>query len=305
MENKEKTFEQDEWKLKLRSELITGIIGNEEEKANAYGEVGYYYTCCAPASIYKYYSDNELNMDSLKNNKMWYSAPCNFNDVFDCDIFINEEKIFNDFLKLIPDKRTVRVGSKIWIELKSIIRKEIKKLRYDFDASKYKIGVSCFSESEDSLLMWAHYANNHRGMCVEYNLLDINSVLDFSAIPVIYSENQACFDFFDEESIEKDTSKLFIESLSSKSPEWSYEKEWRIIRDQEACGDKWNSDKKGALLDMISPRSVILGCVAEAEFAKEVKDYCSINKINLYKMEKDSSQYKLNKKVILDFNEDV
>ena len=152
--------------------------------------------------------------------------------------------------------------------------------------------------------MWAHYANNHRGICVEYDLIEINRVMQFTAIPVIYSDERPCFRFFDPKSIEKDIHRLFIHSLTSKSPEWSYEKEWRIVRDQGACGDNWNIDKKGALLKMIQPSSITLGCAAQTEFEQKVKNYCSSRKINLYKMEKDPIQYRLNKKVVLEFDEE-
>ena len=100
------------------------------------------------------------------------------------------------------------------------------------------------------------------------------------------------------DSINQDTYAAFIESLSSKSPEWSYEKEWRIIRDKAACGDKWNDTKKGALLDMIPPTSITLGCQAEESFEREVLTYCQENKIRLYKMEKDESLYQLKRKPI-------
>lgn len=34
------------------------------------------------------------------------------------------------------------------------------------------IKVSCFSERNDSILMWAYYANSHKGICVEYDFSD-------------------------------------------------------------------------------------------------------------------------------------
>lgn len=233
---------------------------------------------------------------------MWYSAACNFNDVFDCDISIDDQKVFNEALKLLPDKRGIRSGSKMWKDFREIMKQQLQELRTEFDELRNTTGVSCFSESEDSLLMWAHYANNHRGMCVEYDLLEINRILRFTAIPVIYSGERTCFNFFIPESIEQDGLKLFIQSVTSKSPEWSYEKEWRIIRDQGACGDQWDVNKKGALLEMIRPSSIILGCVAKPEFEQEVRDYCFTNKINLYKMEKDPVQYRLNRKEIMGFD---
>lgn len=296
--------QEDVWKIALHKEMITAMTEVGIEREQAIQKVGYYYKCCAPASLYKYYRDTPENIDAVKNNKMWYSAPCNFNDVFDCGISIDEKKVFNEALKLLSGNSRILPGSNAWKNLQLIIKKNMKELQAEFDSLKDTTGVSCLSESKDSLLMWAHYANNHRGFCVEYDLLEINRSLRFTAVPVIYSEEKTCFDFFDPQSIGKDTWKLFIQSLTSKSPEWRYEKEWRIIRDQGACGDKWNVGKKGALLDMIRPSSIILGCAVKPEFEKEVKDYCSSNEINLYKMEKDQLQYKLNKKAILEFNKE-
>ena len=55
---------------------------------------------------------------------------------------------------------------------------------------------------------------------------------------------------------------------------------------------------------MIPPSSIILGCAAQPEFEQEVTEYCSINRIDLYKMEKDPIQYCLNKKDVLKFSEE-
>lgn len=105
-----------------------------------------------------------------------------------------------------------------------------------FAQMRSAIGIACLSELDDSLLMWAHYANNHRGMCVEYELLEINKQLKFTPVPIIYSEERVCFNSLNLSEIEKDTTKIFIESLTSKSPEWNYEKEWRTVRPDEQRG---------------------------------------------------------------------
>lgn len=288
----------DEWKKDLRSKLIIATAGATQEKLNIYSQIGYYYECYAPATVFKYYPDKLERLADVKANKMWYSAPCTFNDVFDCDIAIDEKGIFDSALLMCPDKRGIRAGSPKWKELKITMRQAIKSFHSEWETLRIQTGISCLSESEKSLLMWAHYANNHRGMCVEYNLLEINRQLRFTAIPVIYSDSRVCFRSINMDSIDQDAHTAFIESLSSKSPEWSYEKEWRIIRDKAACGDKWNDLKKGALLDMISPTSITLGCQSDASFEREVLVYCQENEINLYKMEKDESLYQLNRKPI-------
>lgn len=293
-----------DWKKNLHSELITSLIGTQQEKHKADDKIKHYYECCAPASLYKYYRDNnDLHLNNIKNNKMWYSSPCKFNDVFDCDIFFDKEKIFDNLWRLISAEKYVLYGSPKERELRAEINEIIESKVKELAVLKDRTGVSCFSELKDSLLMWAHYADNHRGFCVEYNLLNINKKLMFTPVPVIYTDEIACFDFADFEILKKGGSiKLIDKIVSFKSPEWSYEKEWRIIRDKGACGDKWDDNKKGALLDMIKPSSIILGCNAKLDFEQKVREYCQNSRINLYKMEKDERQYKLNQKTIFEFD---
>ena len=296
-------YKDEEWKKLLRSEIITGIVGDLEEKNEAFTQVGYYYMCYAPAYLYKYYSDKPERFNLVKEQKMWYSAPCNFNDVFDCEIAIDEAGIFNSALQMVADKRGVRTGSQMWHQLKQTMSKATRLLRDTFGYMRMTTGITCLSESYDSLLMWAHYANNHSGICVEYELMQINKQLGFSPVPVIYSDERACFRSINQDTVEVDTTRAFIENLTSKAPEWSYEREWRIIRDSGACGDNWDNEKKGALLDMICPKSVILGCMVKADFEKIVRKYCEEYRVNLYKMEKDLDSYRLKRSPVLLFDE--
>lgn len=301
---KKKEYEQEEWKIALHSEILSAVTGNQEEKRRAYGKVGYYYQCCAPASLYKYYSDTTQKLNAVKNNKMWYSAPCNFNDVFDCDVFIDREKILDSALQLVPEGRKVLRYSPMWQHIKRSLDQPINTFESVFQGLKHDTGIACLTESCNSLLMWAHYANNHKGMCVEYSLWSIADQLHFTPVPVIYSNEKTRFSPIDMNNISKDAEKLLIEGLTSKSTEWAYENEWRIIRDDKACGDRWNAEKQGALLDMIPPSSVILGCAAEPDFESQVVEYCQSSRINLYKMEKDPIHYRLNKKAVLEFDKE-
>lgn len=303
MEKLKTDMTDDEWKRDLRSKIIIGMSGTAQEQLRAFSDIGYYYECYAPATLFKYYPDKLERLDAIRANKMWYSSPSAFNDVFDCDIAIDEKGIFESALSMCPDKRGIRPGSPKWRELKITMHQATKSFRSEWETHRMQTGVSCLNESENSLLMWAHYANNHRGMCVEYNLLEINKQLGFSPIPVIYSVDRVCFRSINPDSINRDSLCALVESISSKSPEWRYEKEWRIIRDRAACGDKWDDIKKGALLDMISPTSITIGCQAEDSFGREVSMHCQKNKINLYKMEKDESLYQLNRNPIMLFDD--
>lgn len=298
--NEDKNFE---WKKELRTDLIKALTGTSLEKFKAFEQIGYYYTCCAPTYLYKYYCDSAQNLESVINNKLWYSAPCNFNDVFDSDIIVDKKEILDTALRMSPDKREIRVGSPMWKNLQQIINKKIGSLQSTFDDLKAKTGISCFSEADNSLLMWAHYANNHCGMCIEYELIEINKKLGFSPVPIVYSNEKVHFRLINLNTIEAESLIVFLESLTTKSPEWSYENEWRIIRDDGACGDRWDRKNHGALLDMICPHSIILGCMAKPEFEMSVRKYCENNRINLYKMEKNKYLYCLEKIPILQFDD--
>lgn len=292
----------DDWKVKLREEMIALLTGSAQEQQKAYWQIGYHYNYSAPASLYKYYPDDGFRLDGIKANKMWYSAPCNFNDVFDCDITVDEAALLGCALQLAPDGTKIRTGSTAWKQIRQTMRQEIKSFRATFEDNRSTMGISCLSESDESLLMWAHYANNHRGICVEYDLMEINNQLHFTPVPIIYSNERVCFNNLNTDTAENDAFAFFLRSITSKSEEWSYEREWRIIRDAVACGDRWNAEKKGALLDMIRPSSITLGCAAEECFENNIREYCKENKIPLYKMQKDQRQYRLNKVAILDFD---
>lgn len=292
----------EEWKKELRNMLIRSCSVGAKEQTGLYSEIAKYYMCYAPAYLYKYYSDKTERLNHVKANKMWYSAPCKFNDVFDSDVYVDTKMILKDAVQILSQDKEIRVGSARWHQLNQTINKETRSLMSLFDNMKTTTGISCFSEFDDSLLMWAHYAKNHCGMCVEYELLEINKQLGFTPVPVIYSDVKASLNTVNFDKPDIDAFGLLVDSLTSKSTEWGYEREWRIIRDNAACQDKWDDEKKGALLDMIRPTSIILGCAAEEDFEKSVREHCEENRIPLYKMQKDKSLYKLNKVPVLEFD---
>ncbi len=60
----------DRWKEELRKEIVTAITGSPLEKIKAFGQVGYYYKCHAPATIYKYFRDDQRSLEAVKCNKL-------------------------------------------------------------------------------------------------------------------------------------------------------------------------------------------------------------------------------------------
>lgn len=90
--------------------------------------------------------------------------------------------------------------------------------------------IFCLTETYDNLLMWAHYANNHTGLVIKLAPHNDDSFLTI-AQKVNYSEDIPRFTA--EDFLTKTSAQLGEKVLSqltlTKSTEWYYEKEWRIV----------------------------------------------------------------------------
>lgn len=94
--------------------------------------------------------------------------------------------------------------------------------------------VLCVTEKNDNVVMWSHYADEHRGVVLELRCIDeIDNTL-LAACKVKYSRQFPSFPSLDsfvkhltgEEPL--DLPKLSWEIAFTKHEDWSYEKEWRV-----------------------------------------------------------------------------
>lgn len=95
-----------------------------------------------------------------------------------------------------------------------------------------EIGALCVTENSKSIVMWSHYASDHKGFVVGFDSEDaffchrMNDPEDIGVLtPLNYSEKRP---YVKKEDIERGESLPDI--LFTKNKEWSYEREWRIIR---------------------------------------------------------------------------
>ena len=119
-----------------------------------------------------------------------------------------------------------------------------------FDLKKLSdlASMACFTESNSNTLMWSHYANNHEGICVEYDLklLQTDSFkICAHLFPVIYSntrhisrdinsliQSHCALKKAIDERYEYDGDEMLDDILPmflTKGMDWKYEQEWRII----------------------------------------------------------------------------
>jgi hypothetical protein len=177
-----------------------------------------------PDFFYKY-SRVENVYKLLESKTLWFSSPKDFNDPFDCNInLIDFTPSEMDIVKLINEKVE---GNR------SLRRKEIQKNKQNsyrikkqmaeqFQEVFYNSGVCCFSEVNDNMLMWSHYADNHKGICLKFSST-ISDIATMTA-KVKYSENFEKVKYFSGDSYS------IFHLVFSKFDNWSYEKEIRAFR---------------------------------------------------------------------------
>ena len=169
-------------------------------------------------------------MASLLNETVWLSSPVSFNDPFDCAITLSRDK-----LKESVDHAITEIARR-----NGIPREQIKNhdkiinedqvayewLRNSLRTSMQKIGVLCLSAIPYEILMWSHYAENHKGFCVEYDF-SVGTQVRLLAQPVRYSETIPMLSLANLPSDAKDN---FLEvCIFTKAKQWEYEQEWRVL----------------------------------------------------------------------------
>ena len=90
-------------------------------------------------------------------------------------------------------------------------------------------GISCFSKIRDNILMWAHYANKHQGVCLGFRWQAVRSCLIGAGLEAgirIMKEVSYSDDFPVWEVAAEDSHKVNL--LTTKAYCWEYEQEWRI-----------------------------------------------------------------------------
>jgi hypothetical protein len=172
--------------------------------------------------IYKYTS-LETAIKIIESNSLYYSSPNVFNDPFDLSIEFLETK-FNE--KQIRD---VLEGWNVDKELKEkAINHYINNpnelsliMRDTFEKQKNESGITCFSKSPLKALMWSHYADKHKGICLGFSFK--NEEEKFIQAPIDYAHEIKKINYAE------DTRLGVYKWLFTKSHVWDYEEEIRRV----------------------------------------------------------------------------
>lgn len=177
----------------------------------------------------------------------------------------------------------------------SKITSEKNKLSFDQFQHILQTGylVMCLSEVKDSILMWSHYVQNHTGFCIEYNYQELGPRPQSSILcPALYTEElfdstQFILQLFN--SNDHSFNNLSgIYTAMTKSKEWAYEKEWRVIF---PFGP--NAPKEKRFIRVPLPKALYVGAKANLENIEKIKNIAITKKVPVYQMKTSENSHEL------------
>lgn len=219
--------------------------------------------------LYTFRSFNVYSLSDLINSEITVSPSKNMNDPFD--------SIINLW------------GTKELLEITCKEPRHIKSLSRSFDY--FRIRSFCNGKTIRALkniLMWSHYADNHRGYCIKYKLSkhfikqDENDSFEHMFLkPIIYRKDEDKVDISEMKTINTDL------AFATKHRSWGYENEVRLI--------VYNPNKEDAFygipLDEDSCiEAIYFGCKCEPKTINTIKNLFSKTDTppKFYKMKSDS-----------------
>ena len=186
--------------------------------------------------LYKYRSLSDEKQhafvkDILLNNRLYWPSPTQFNDPFDCfpvprlpAAREERERYARDLVQRVMPGAS-RVDRKM--QLREILRDNLARIEASAPTIVREriaqVGVCSFGEDCHNVLMWSHYADAHRGVCLRFSPSRFDMPL-WAAFPVEYSEERP-----ELRLASRDMKEWSKSILLTKAKYWEYEREWRVI----------------------------------------------------------------------------
>lgn len=190
-----------------------------------------------PRRLYKYRSvpaatdvDGRHRLEALLlDNALWLADPDSFNDPFDgksaFDLTLRGPALRQGLERLARRQGMTSAKARKWVSSAVVANPRWleAQLTRNMEVMRHQLGVCALSQEPRNPLLWAHYANDHRGLCVQ---LDLRADLDaLVAHPVEYQDE---FPVLRDLDRDPDDQRAMLPFLR-KSTDWAYEKEWRIV----------------------------------------------------------------------------
>ena len=227
-----------------------------------------------PKKLYKYQGTEDFRISTLENNEIYFSSKDKLNDPF-------------DLLPIYYDKNEID---------KLLDNKELNIIEIDniLENAANNMGILSLSTTPLNMPLWAHYANNHKGICIEY---DIESIKDkdiyfkYRILKVHYISERIdvtdilkkLFEYIknNDEYNQLRIAQCFYMTMTLKHKDWYYEDEWRIFMPLEEC---CSSKEIGRYKNPLRISTIYVGKDCEENDIEKIKLISQKLKCKVYKM---------------------
>jgi hypothetical protein len=222
-----------------------------------------------PQRLFKYRPVNEFLFKILSDKAIYHAGKDSFNDPLDginaykLDFTLEDIKTF--FLKLgenVPDlekrqRQHLQLVEYFGVKLDAFE----EKCKHLFFKDIADFGISCFTTKNDNFLMWSHYADKHKGVCLEFDFSKEIGLLDSGQLDATdsYMLNFRKVNYSGSVPV-VNIKEIFAERFSPvyhKAQSWEYEDEYRSIRPEVGLYSFHPSCLQGVYVGLSATRKTI------------------------------------------------
>jgi hypothetical protein len=185
-----------------------------------------------PLEVYRYLRPEileEFLEAYLLHSFFWLRSPSDFNDPFDTSTDLALGSDIEARRKRYKELAKRHMPGVKWKMRKKDVEArmfdpegQLSILRNSFDKHLKRLGILCLSEDNLNLLMWSHYADNHKGFALRFDLAhDLKTMLRISKVE--YSTDYPLVNWSELEH--DDIKTVFLRKYDG----WKYEREWRMV----------------------------------------------------------------------------
>ena len=221
-----------------------------------------------PRKFYKYRAFNSRTLSMLVNDQLYFADPSSFNDPLDTRPTLEvdvEETALIDILSRLYERRiraemsaaarklqakgprtqdriedlssqqashlieTIKYNATNPEADSGYMNRELRARIEDELIRRYDSGIVSLSERDDCPLLWSHYGDQHRGICIGYSVREKESrkpaKVEYGGSRLIHASDVDSMLQNDAAAREKVNSAVLLR----KGEEWRYEREWRFI----------------------------------------------------------------------------
>lgn len=227
-------------KLNVKSALGHTYLanGNNDKALENFKECLFWATISDTKGNHPLYSYREVNkylLQDIINKEITVVNPKLFNDPLDCPILSIIKKTFEN-IEEARDTREILEKAYSYFKIKSFV----SYVGVKDNSRPFSKGIDSTEHEKEycNFLMWSHYANEHKGICIKYRIstkfLETNVEKNISS--TIYN-----VDYEKDLIPSKEPVKTFRQAVATKNICWKYENEVRLIHYDPNCSADFKS----------------------------------------------------------------